>query len=351
MQSISSEIQNSRVPVKLQLTAAITNFNYGHYLTSSVEAMIKQSRPADELILIDDASTDENQGVLDDLARRYPFIKIVKHKANHGVNRTCNEILEMAVGDYIYFGAADDLVLPGFFESAMSLLERYPDAPLCAGIPIYWHEYIDRQFATCTGMPTEPGLLNREQVWAFSSRGAFEVGGAWAIFKTADFKAAGGFRTDLKWLSDWFVIYALALGRGVVWTAKPTAIMRCHAGNYSTLGPKRIVEQRAVLRNLALTLVTKMPSDVQHAFRKSGSLALLPSLIARVLLSERQFWSQLSGPFWRVWFRRKLLISLLPIARALVPKPFRRKIARAVVATDPQATTFDLSVMKARKPL
>ena len=62
----------------------------------------------------------------------------------------------MATGDYLYWGSADDMVLPGFFESAMNLLEQYPTAPLCASVPIQLREETAEQFQSGGGMPGRP---------------------------------------------------------------------------------------------------------------------------------------------------------------------------------------------------
>lgn len=346
-ESTSAEMRIAPAPARLRLTALITNYNYGHYLPAAVEAMVNQSRPADELILIDDASTDGSQRVVDELGRRFPFIKVVKHQANRGANPSGQEALEMATGDYFYWGSADDMVLPGFFESAMSLLEIFPTAPICAGVPVHWNEEFDQQIETCRGMPREPGFLTAEELWPLVRSRAFEMSGAWAFYRIADLKAVGGFRASLKWHVDFFLVHALALGRGVCWTAQPTAVFRIQPKSYSSSRFDRKHEDREVLRELVRIVVTEMPMKIRAGFRTSGVLGRFAWPIAVILLTKRMYWSQLSLSFCRVCLATIARIAMAAIARAILPAKLRLAVRRR----DRAETKFDLSGMKSQKTI
>jgi hypothetical protein len=329
--------------MKLRLTAVISNYNYGRFLPAAVEAMMHQSRPADELILIDDASTDGSQAVVDELARRFPAIKVVKHAVNRGMNPTGQEALELATGDYFYWGSADDMVLPGFFESAMTLLEQHPTAPLCAGVPVEWRVETGEQLRTARGMPDVACHFAPEALWPLARRGSLSLGGAWAVYRIADLKAAGGFRVPLRWLSDWFPIYALALSRGLCWTGQPSAVMRFHAQNYSGVGPQRRPEHHAALVDLA-RLAREMSPEVRTGFRASGMLGVFEFPMVSVLLGDRKNWSLLTPAFWRVALRTMGFRCVLTVARKLVPRRWRNALGRRTR----EQTQFDLSAMDSR---
>jgi GT2 family glycosyltransferase len=313
---------------RLLLTAVITNYNHGHYLPIAVEAMVKQSRPADELILIDDASTDGSQEVVDELVRRYPFIRVIKHSVNRGVLRTVQEALELATSDYFYAGAADDMVLPGFFESAMSLLGKFPDAPVCAGKPVYWNEEFDRQFCGCGGMPLDRQFLKPTEVWGLARSGALGLGGSSALCRVADLKALGGFRASLKWHVDFFLVYALALSGGLAWTGQPTAVFRIHAKSYSNIRFDQPRQEREVLSVLASVVTAEMSAEVQSGFRASGILGRMSWPMARTLMAERRYRSQLSLAFWRVCLATIKVRMMAAAARAILPTKLRLAIGR-----------------------
>lgn len=330
---------------KLRLTALVTNYNHGRYLPVAVDAIVRQSRPADELILIDDASTDGSQCIVDKIAQRYPAIKVVKHQVNRGVNPSGQEALEMATGDYFYWGSADDMVLPGFFESAMSLLEKFPYAAICAGVPILWREETDQQFRTCGNMPKEPQFLTPEMLRPLARSGALDLGGAWAFYRVNKLKELGGFPASLKWFADWFTIHALTLGSGLAWTAQPTAVMRFHRNSYSGAGVNRLSENNPVLAELARLVVTVIPSGMRDGYRESGILGRLGWPMLRVLLAERHYRSHLSLAFWIVWIRALEFKFRARAARAILPTKLRLAMWRKIRAE----TRFDLSVMKTNK--
>jgi glycosyltransferase involved in cell wall biosynthesis len=332
--------------MKLRLTAVITNYNYGRFLPTAVEAMVSQSRPADELILVDDASTDGSQSVVDELAQKFPFIRVVKHAVNRGMNPTGQEALELATGDYLYWGSADDMVLPGFFEAAMKLLEQHPDAPLCASVPIQLREETSEQFQSVRGMPTSPCWMAPPDLWPVARRGGLSICGAWAIYRISDLKSLGGFHVRLKWLSDWYPVYALALGRGLCWTAQPGAVMRYHSSNYSAVGPQRKLEHRGALETLA-GLVNEAPPEIRRGFREGGMLGYLGPAMARVLLADRRLWRLWSLPFGGALMRSTAYRCILGAARLLVPTRLRRAVGRRTR----RQTNIDLAVMNARKAL
>jgi len=119
---------------KVSISALIPNFNHGHYLPIQLDSMIDQSRPPDEIIIIDDASTDNSVEIINQYIAKYNFIKLIKSKKNKGVEYNINKLISCAEGDYIFLSAADDKVLPGFFEEVEKAALQHPDVGVISGI-------------------------------------------------------------------------------------------------------------------------------------------------------------------------------------------------------------------------
>ncbi len=108
------------------LSLVLTNYNHAHYLPEALAALAAQSRPADEAIFIDDASTDDSVEILETFLPRFKNARLVRNPKNRGVVANMNVGLEMARGSAIHFAASDDRTYPDFFAKGMALLEAHP---------------------------------------------------------------------------------------------------------------------------------------------------------------------------------------------------------------------------------
>src|SRR4051812_8952025 len=112
----------------LKLTVVLPNFNHARYLTECLEAILSQSRSADELIIFDDASNDDSVAVILSLLDRHPNARLIRNVTNQGANRNVNRGLEMATGDVVCCAAADDILSHDLFAIGMAQLEAHPQA-------------------------------------------------------------------------------------------------------------------------------------------------------------------------------------------------------------------------------
>ena len=116
------------------LSVILPNYNHGHYLPVCLEAMLSQSFSASEIIIVDDASTDNSVEVIEGFARQNPTIRLVRNEQNLGAMPSFLKGLSLSRGDYFLSASADDFVLPGLFEKSIKLLSEYPQAGLCSAI-------------------------------------------------------------------------------------------------------------------------------------------------------------------------------------------------------------------------
>src|ERR1700746_3575223 len=114
----------------LTVTIVLTNYNHSRYLRESLRSLFSQTRPADEYIIIDDASTDDSVAMIRELISRIPQAKLVQNPENIGCVAGMNKGLSMAKGDIVFFAAADDLFYPALLETGVGLLESYPQAAI-----------------------------------------------------------------------------------------------------------------------------------------------------------------------------------------------------------------------------
>ena len=114
-------------------------FNYAQYLPEAVASVLLQEGVSVEVIIVDDASTDDSADVALRLARDDSRIRVLKHDVNRGPVQTFNDGLKMAAGEFIVRLDADDLLTPGSLRRSLDVLQCYPSVGLVYGHPIHFH--------------------------------------------------------------------------------------------------------------------------------------------------------------------------------------------------------------------
>jgi glycosyltransferase involved in cell wall biosynthesis len=115
------------------LSVVLPNFNHGHLIGHALDALAAQERLADEIIVVDDASTDDSLAILERYRERLPQMIVLRSEHNTGAIGALQRGLASASGRYVYFAAGDDWVLPRFFEKALAILDANPDCGLVCG--------------------------------------------------------------------------------------------------------------------------------------------------------------------------------------------------------------------------
>jgi glycosyltransferase involved in cell wall biosynthesis len=124
----ASASQHDRHPL---ISVVIPVHNAACWLGETLASLYAQSEADFEIVLVDDASTDHLQDVLD----RHSDARLqVSHlSANVGVSAARNYGIGLARGRYIAFCDADDICQPLRFALQLAFMEQHPDIGLCGG--------------------------------------------------------------------------------------------------------------------------------------------------------------------------------------------------------------------------
>lgn len=111
-------------------------YNAELFLQRSVRSVLDQTDFDWELIIVDDGSIDKTGSVADSFSKLDSRIKVV-HQANAGVSVARNAGIDCAIGQYVSFLDADDLLSPEYVSSIKALLVN--DSPDLIEIPYDWN--------------------------------------------------------------------------------------------------------------------------------------------------------------------------------------------------------------------
>ena len=102
-------------------------YNAKEYIKDCIDSILAQTYQNFELIIGDDASTDNSI----DICKQYDNPKIRIIKCEHNYIRTCNTLLKFCNGDYIARMDADDIMLPNRIQKQVEILEKDESLSLC----------------------------------------------------------------------------------------------------------------------------------------------------------------------------------------------------------------------------
>lgn len=107
-----------------QVSVIMPCHNGGKYITDAVESVLNQTFTDFELLVIDDASTDNSVNIIEDFCKKDPRVKIFHTQKSTGFPATPRNVgIKNASGRYIAFLDADDIYLPTKLERQIPLFK------------------------------------------------------------------------------------------------------------------------------------------------------------------------------------------------------------------------------------
>ncbi|HUN07790.1 MAG TPA: glycosyltransferase [Aggregatilineales bacterium] len=204
------------------ISVIVPCFNQAHYLNNAIESLLVQTRRPNEIIIVNDGSTDNTAEV----AGRYGSPIILINQANMGISGALNTGYRAATSDLVTVLASDDTLEPSSLEKRMKLLETHPE----------WRVvYSDVAFMNDTGE-----LLGRYSQMMPELQPSGNVFGVLARYNLMPFHAflfrreclekCGYFDETLHWMEDYEFLLRLASHYDFYYLDEPLANYRVHAG-------------------------------------------------------------------------------------------------------------------------
>lgn len=189
------------------VSVVIPCYNYGRYLPQAVASALDQDRVSVDVIVVDDASTDDSLAVarslLDDRVR------VVAQPQNSGPVATFNRGLAEARGEFLVRLDADDMLTPGSLARSVALAQRHPSVGLVYGHPLHFSGEAPRARTRATEWTVWPG---REWLRMRCERGTNVITSPEVLMRSSVVAVVGG-QNDLAHSHDmemWLRIAAVS---------------------------------------------------------------------------------------------------------------------------------------------
>jgi hypothetical protein len=264
-----------------ELSVLIPNYNHAHYLPAAIESVVTQNFIPREIVVIDDASTDNSIEVLEHFAQRIPSLRIIRNTQNRGVTHNCNRLLELSRGDILHFMAADDIIRPGFYESCVQMLAGHSKAGMCYALC----QQIDvdgRDLALCGNFI--PGNAARylppRETQKLLRKNFYLIGGVARLYRRSAVIELGGFREELGPYSDGFLDYVNMARHGVCFVPEILACWRIVSTSYSHAVASDDSRQAEIFRRACTTMEKEFRNDFPASFIRNYRFLALSRLPA-----------------------------------------------------------------------
>jgi glycosyltransferase involved in cell wall biosynthesis len=110
-------------------SVVVPTHNRAGLILKTLNTVLSQTHPRYEVVVVDDASTDKTEQILEPLIRAEK-IRYIKHDQNYERAQSRNTGMENAGGDFLTFLDSDDLMYPTNLEDAASFIKANPETRL-----------------------------------------------------------------------------------------------------------------------------------------------------------------------------------------------------------------------------
>jgi glycosyltransferase involved in cell wall biosynthesis len=279
------------------ITVIIPTFRRPKLLRRAILSVLNQTFTAFQVCVYDDASNDNTQKVVTELAETDSRIKYYCHEQNIGVVANFNYGLKEVNTPFFSFLSDDDLLLPHFFEVAMQALSSNADVMFYAGLTIQVEDEKiigisknNGRFGYLSPPDSLLDILDHQLMWNS------------IVFRSKVVDCVGLLDTDVGGPADIDFEFRVAAHHPVIISNEPSAIYVLHTQNFYA----RSADYRLSVSGFKLIINKMMPDESLSFDTRIHIKNRLNALLANALiaLAER---ASLKGDFDQVSAIAKIL--------------------------------------------
>jgi glycosyltransferase involved in cell wall biosynthesis len=177
-----------------EVSVVMAVYNQGGFVKAAVESVLNQSFQDFEFIIVDDASTDDTDDILQSVGD--PHIRLFRNPENQGLTSSLTTGIAAAAGNYIARMDADDISLPQRLEKQIAFLDTHPNVVLM-GCNCSIIDHQGRGLGKAVSLPDTDRSL-REKLPEFN---CFVHGSV--MFRRTAFEQVGGYRVGFRDSQDY----------------------------------------------------------------------------------------------------------------------------------------------------
>ena len=113
-----------------RISIVLPTYNGSDFLSQALDSILNQTYADFELIIVDDASTDETPRIIADYAKRDKRIRVIRNPENQHIAASLNIGFKTAKGQYLTWTSDDNLYRPTALAVMVDYLDNHPETGL-----------------------------------------------------------------------------------------------------------------------------------------------------------------------------------------------------------------------------
>lgn len=235
------------------VTIAIPTFNRASWLSECVSVALSQTYPCFEVLVLDNASTDDTQDVLG--AFKDQRLRVVRNETNIGLVPNWNACLREARGDFVVFVADDDRIPSWMLERFMEFPRRDATVTMVVGQTDVLYVDEGRTARPRTDLKIKTGLYDGADILEQWLAGNIVISTTSIMFHTDAFRASGGFPSDIRYAFDMAGLSRLLMTSRVGFITESSATWAVH---HESVTSRLTIDERLIDWRKFRDLVTEM---------------------------------------------------------------------------------------------
>ena len=329
-----------------KVTVITPNYNHAKYLPERIESILAQSFQDFELIILDNASTDNSREVIETYTC-HPKVRAIYNDVNNGSPyKQWSLGLSQAKGEYLWIAEADDYADSKLLETLVDRLDRHPSV----GLAVCQSWVINEQSQVVGNLLSQLQSLNFTDRWNqdFVNAGQDEcknymfwhgtiMNASAVLWRREILERAGGVPTHLSLSGDWMTYINVLHISDIAFVATPLNYFRHHQENTRTrvhlkgivtreaLAVQKTLAKRYGLANLLRDrdkFLAQYVKNTINGARVSPHLKVPPTVALKLLawfgcVDRRAFHTALKVLSWEQAADLARRLGVLQVARKL----------------------------------
>jgi glycosyltransferase involved in cell wall biosynthesis len=236
-----------------KVSIVLPNYNYARYLDERIQSVLNQTYQDFELIILDDASTDDSLKVIDRYSKHKNVSTHFFQVNSKTTYKRWNDGANMAKGEYLMFAGADDSCDPSLLEKLVGILDSNPTV----GLAYSQSWFMDESGTNLFTMKRYTDILDSHRwISSFIDSGESELlymsientifNASSVLIRRSKFLEHGGFDTKYRLASDWLLWFKILADSDIGFVCEPLNNFRHHNKTVRKVDGKGIKDMQEI---------------------------------------------------------------------------------------------------------